>query len=254
MLDKFYDALLAAKHAVCFTGAGVSTLSGIKDFRSPDGVYSKPWQGYNVEDILSLSFFRHDPSIFYAWARDFCYCLDRFEPNIVHKTLAELQKRGILKSLITQNIDLLHTRAGSPDVIEVHGSPAKHHCLKCHKVTLYDEIAPIVMRGEVPKCSCGGVIKPDIIFYEEQLVPDDLNRAFDEAQKSDLFIVLGSSLTVQPAASLPLAALQRGAKICIVNAQPTMLDNFCSWKFNDLKEVFESISHKLEQKTDDSSI
>jgi len=245
MIDAFYEALLSAKHAVCFTGAGVSTLSGIKDFRSADGVYSKPWQGYSVEDILSLSFFKRDPSIFYQWSRDFCYCLDRFEPNIVHKTIAELQKRGIIKTLITQNIDLLHTRGGSSEVIEIHGSPAKHHCLKCRKVYLYDEIAPLVMKGEVPKCTCGGIVKPDVIFYEESLVPDDLNRAFEEAERSDLFIVLGSSLTVQPAASLPVAALQTKAKICIVNAQPTALDQYADWKFDDLKVVFETLSEKL---------
>ncbi len=247
MFEDFYKALISAKHAVCFTGAGVSTLSGIKDFRSPDGVYSKPWQGYSVEDILSLSFFRRDPAIFYQWAQDFCYCLDKFEPNIVHTSVAELQKRGILKTLITQNIDLLHTKGGSPEVIEIHGSPAKHHCLKCRDVTTYDEIAPIVMRNEVPKCKkCGGIIKPDIIFYEESLVPDDLNRAFEEAERSDVFIVLGSSLTVQPAASLPLAALQHGAKLCIVNAQKTGLDAFATWKFNDLKDVFEQLSARLE--------
>ncbi len=249
MIEAFYEALINSKHAVCFTGAGVSTLSGIKDFRSADGVYSKPWHGYSVEDILTLSCFRRDPSIFYAWAQDFVYCLDRFEPNIVHKTVAELQKQGIIKTMITQNIDLLHTRGGSPDVLEIHGSPAKHHCLKCRKVYLYDEIAPIVMRGEVPKCSCDGVIKPDIIFYEESLIPEDLDRAFEEAEKSDLFIVLGSSLTVQPAASLPLVALQNKAKLCIVNAQSTTLDRYADWKFDDLKFVFETLSDKLRKRS-----
>ena len=244
-MDELYEALVNAKHAVCFTGAGVSTLSGIKDFRSADGVYSKPWQGYSVESILSLSFFNNNPSIFYQWSKEFCYCLDRFEPNIVHKTVAELQKRGIIKALITQNIDLLHTKAGSPEVIEIHGSPAKHHCLKCRKIYTYDEIAPRVMRDEVPKCDCGGIIKPDIVFYEESLHAEDLDRSFEEAGRSDLFLVLGSSLTVQPAASLPLEALQHHAKICIVNAQPTYLDRFAQWKFDDLKVVFEYIENHL---------
>ena len=244
-MHAFIEALKSSKDTAVFTGAGVSTLSGIKDFRSPDGVYSRPWQGYSVEDILSLHFFKRDPAIFYQWAREFCYCLDRYKPSIVHQLLADLEAKKIIGGVMTQNIDVLHQKAGSKRVLEVHGSPSNHHCLKCHKSFGYDEIAPIVMKGEVPKCDCGGVIKPDIIFYGEQLDADTLEASFEWAEKCDLMVVLGSSLTVQPAASIPLAAYQHGAKVCIVNAQPTPLDGFAEFRFDDLKSFAEEVYQGL---------
>ena len=240
-IQSFVEALKNAKDAAVFTGAGVSTLSGIKDFRSPDGVYSRPWQGYSVEDILSLHFFNRNPAIFYQWAQEFCYCLDRYQPSIIHNLLADLEAKKIIGGVMTQNIDVLHQKAGSKNVLEVHGSPSKHHCLKCHKFFSYDDIAPIVMRDEVPKCDCGGIIKPDIIFYGESLDQDTLEACFDWAERCDLMIVLGSSLTVQPAASIPLAAAQRGAKLCIVNAQATPLDRLATWHFDDLKYFGEEV-------------
>ena len=244
-MKSFIEALKSSKDTAVFTGAGVSTLSGIKDFRSPDGVYSKPWQGYAVEDILSLHFFKRDPAIFYQWAQDFCYCLDRFNPSIIHQLLADLEERKIIGGVMTQNIDVLHQKAGSKNVLEVHGSPSKHHCLKCRKSFGYDEIAPIVMKNEVPKCDCGGIIKPDIIFYGEQLDQDTLEACFDWAERCELMIVLGSSLTVQPAASIPLAAYQHGAKVCIVNAQATPLDRIANFRFEDLKSFAEDVYQEL---------
>ena len=243
--ESFWKALTSDKDVAVFTGAGVSTLSGIKDFRGKDGVYSKPWQGYNVEDILSIPMFKKDPAIFYAWAREFCYCLDRFSPCIVHTVLAKLEEKGMIGGVMTQNIDVLHQKAGSKRVLEVHGSPSCHHCLKCRKTFGYDDIAPTVMRGDVPKCECGGVIKPDIIFYGESLDSDTLEACFDWAQKCDLMLVLGSSLTVQPAASIPLCAWQSGAKVAIVNAQPTPLDSLAAFHFDDLKSFAEAIELKL---------
>ncbi len=168
-METLFEALLASANTAVFTGAGVSTLSGIKDFRGKDGVYAKPWEGHSVEDILSLPFFRRDPSIFYAWAREFCYCLDKFSPCIVHTMLKHLEDKGLIGGVMTQNIDVLHQKAGTRRVLEVHGSSSSHHCLKCRKSYDYEAIAPIVMKAEVPKCSCGGVIKPDIIFYGESL-------------------------------------------------------------------------------------
>ena len=243
--ESFWKTLQASKDTAVFTGAGASTLSGIRDFRGKDGVYSKPWQGYAVEDILSLSFFKRDPSIFYAWAREFCYCLDRFKPCIVHTMLAKLEEKGIIGGVMTQNIDVLHQAGGSKNVLEVHGSPSNHHCLKCRKTFGYDEIAPKVMDGKVPYCDCGGVIKPDIIFYEESLDEKTLNACFTWAERCDLMIVLGSSLTVQPAASIPLYAYQSHAKVCIVNAQPTQLDCIADYHFDDLKTFSEAVMKKL---------
>ncbi|MBQ9817245.1 MAG: NAD-dependent deacetylase [Proteobacteria bacterium] len=244
--ESFWEALKSSKDTAVFTGAGASTLSGIKDFRGKDGVYSKPWQGYSVEDILSIPFFRKDPSIFYAWAREFCYCLDRFKPCIVHTVLAKLEEKGMIGGVMTQNIDVLHQAAGSKRVLEVHGSPSNHHCLKCRKTFSYDEIAPTVMDGKVPYCDCGGVIKPDIIFYGESLDADTLDACFDWATRCELMIVLGSSLTVQPAASIPLYAWKSGAKICIVNAQATPLDSTATWHFDDLKTFSEAIENHLD--------
>ncbi len=245
--ESFWETLKESKDTAVFTGAGASTLSGIRDFRGKDGVYSKPWQGYSVEDILSIPFFRKDPSIFYAWAREFCYCLDRFTPCIVHTVLAKLEEKGMIGGVMTQNIDVLHQAAGSKRVLEVHGSPSNHHCLKCHKSFGYDEIAPIVMRGDVPYCDCSGVIKPDIIFYGESLDSSTLEACFSWAEHCDLMIVLGSSLTVQPAASIPLAAWQSKAKLCIVNAQPTPLDRMAAFHFDDLKTFSEAIEKRLSE-------
>jgi NAD-dependent deacetylase len=246
-IDTLWQAIQDSEDTAVFTGAGVSTLSGIKDFRGKDGVYAKPWQGHSVEDILSLPFFKRDPAIFYAWAREFCYCLDRFSPCIVHTMLTHLEEKGLIGGVMTQNIDVLHQKAGTRHVLEVHGSPSCHHCLKCHKTYDYDAIAPTVMKGEVPHCHCSGVIKPDIIFYGESLDGKTLDECFSWAERCQLMIVLGSSLTVQPAASIPLVAWQSGAQLCIVNAQPTSLDSIATWHFDDLKTFAEAIEERLKQ-------
>lgn len=230
-----------------FTGAGVSTLSGIKDFRSADGVYSKPFLGRSVEEILSLDVFYEQPALFYEWAKDFCYCLDRFKPNIVHKIIADLESKSFCDGVMTQNIDVLHQAAGSKNVLEIHGSPSRHHCLKCRKTYGYAEIAPQVMDNRVPHCACGGVIKPDIIFYGEGLDERVLSSCIRQAESCKLCIVLGSSLTVQPAASIPLIACESGATLCIVNAQPTPLDRHARYRFADLKTFAEDIAEKLNQ-------
>lgn len=248
-LDLFCEALESihaeGKNIVVFTGAGVSTLSGIKDFRSSDGAYSKPFHGRCVEDILSLDTFRHEPALFYAWAKEFCYCLDRFQPNIVHKMVAHLEEKSYSRGVMTQNIDVLHQAAGSKHVLEIHGSPSKHHCLKCRQSYSYEEIAPKVMASELPKCSCGGIIKPDIIFYGEQLNERVLSACVRESESCGLFIVLGSSLVVQPAASMPAIAHESGAKLCIVNAQSTPLDRYADFHFDDLKTFAEGIEAHL---------
>jgi len=213
-LERLACLIRSAKRMTVFTGAGVSTLSGIRDFRGVNGVYNEPWHGLNVEDILSLDLFMEKPEIFYAWACEFVYCLERFEPSVVHKVLAKLEQKNLLRSLYTQNIDLLHTKAGSQKVYEIHGSPAKHHCLKCRDEYTYGEISPVARAGKVPRCErCGGLVKPDIVFYGESLDQNLLEKGFSEFEHADLVFVLGSSLTVQPAASLPMAAVYGGADI-----------------------------------------
>lgn len=241
-IQQLATLIRTAKRMTVFTGAGVSTLSGIRDFRGINGVYNEPWHGRSVEDILSLNTFLEEPELFYNWAVEFVYCLERFEPSVVHRVLANLEQRQLLKGLYTQNIDLLHTKAGNKKVYEIHGSPAVHHCMKCKVEYSYTEISPMVLGGKVPYCDrCGGLVKPDIVFYGEGLDENLLNRGFADFEKSDLILVLGSSLTVQPAASLPLAAKYGGADIVIVNNQPTHLDSSAVLKFDDLKKVFDEL-------------
>jgi len=244
--EKLVNLIENSRNMTVFTGAGVSTLSGIPDFRGKHGVYNDPWQGMEVEEIISMTFFRREPGIFYKWAKDVWYRLEDYEPNIVHTTLALMQKKGLLKSVYTQNIDMLHQRAGSVNVYEVHGSPEFHHCTRCGARYTYAEIAPLVLRDELPICKkCGGVIKPDIIFYEESLNEDVLNYAWNDFSKSDLCLVLGSSLTVQPAASLPMLARRNGADVVIVNAQSTPQDRSATLLFSDLRQTFEALDAYL---------
>ena len=246
-LEQLAVLIRTAKHMTAFTGAGVSTLSGIRDFRGINGVYKEPWHGREVEDILSLNTFLQEPELFYGWATEFVDCLERFEPSVVHRVLAKLEEKQLLKALYTQNIDLLHSKAGNKKVYEIHGSPALHHCLKCRMEYSYEEISPMVLGGKVPYCDrCGGLVKPDIVFYGESLNEELLDKGFADFENSDLVLVLGSSLTVQPAASLPMAAKSGGADIVIVNNQPTNLDNSAVLTFDDLKVVFDYLEKVFE--------
>ena len=235
-----------SRNMTVFTGAGVSTLSGIPDFRGQHGVYTDPWMGLDVEEIISMSFFGSKPDIFYKWAKDVWYRLDEYQPNVVHRVIAKLEKKGIIGGVYTQNIDMLHQKAGSKNVYEVHGSPQFHYCTKCNETYTYKEIAPLVLKEELPKCKkCGGVIKPKIVFYEEALPSDILSKAFKDFSKTDLCLVAGSSLTVQPAASFPQIARQTGAKVIIVNAQDTYQDSSAEICFRDLKQTFEALDKWL---------
>ncbi|MCF0238184.1 MAG: NAD-dependent protein deacylase [Sphaerochaetaceae bacterium] len=245
--SQFVELLKTKKAITVFTGAGVSTLSGIPDFRGKHGVYNDPWQGLDVEKIISISFFKDNPDIFYKWAKDVWYKLENYEPNIVHKTIAKMEKIGLINGVYTQNIDMLHQKAGSKNVYEVHGSPETHHCFHCQKAFSYEEIASQVVADIMPLCPiCKGPIKPDIIFYEENLNEEILNRAFRDFSNSDLTIVLGSSLTVQPAASFPLIAKRNGADLVIVNGQQTSMDFMATLCFKDLRQTFEALDKVLD--------
>lgn len=245
-MNALWKLLEESNHTLAFTGAGISTLAGIRDFRGKNGVYLQPWHGYSVEEILSLDCFLEHPELFYGWAKEFLYRLDEFHPASVHRVLAKLEERGMLAGTYTQNIDLLHQKAGSRKVYELHGSPAIHHCLKCRNTYSYAQIAPQVLADQIPHCSqCGGLIKPDVVFYGENLNESLLDQAFREMEQAELLLVLGSSLTVQPAASLPLSTRYGGGKIVIVNAQPTPLDQYAQLRFTDLAEVFDQLEKKL---------
>lgn len=244
-VGQLYDLLLSSTNTVAFTGAGVSTDSGIRDFRGKHGLFAERFRGYRVEELFGIDLFRSDPALFYAWSADFVYALDRFRPNTVHNLLARLEQRGLLHGVITQNIDRLHTLAGTQRLWELHGSAQWHHCLDCGAAAPYEQIAPIVRAGEVPRCACGGVFKPDIVFYGEALPEATFQGALSACQQADLVLVLGSSLTVYPAAALPEEAYRCGARIVVVNATPTSLDSRALLRLEDLSATFAELAGLL---------
>jgi NAD-dependent deacetylase len=242
-IPALYQKIQNAKHLVALTGAGVSTLSGIRDFRGKNGLYND----MDAEKIFDIEYFTQDPSFYYRQAGSFIYNINEKEASVVHLVLGELEKRGLLKALITQNIDLLHQKGGSVNVIEIHGSPAVHYCLRCAAVRMgFDEAAALVRAGELPRCPhCGKALKPAITFFGESLPVEALRRATEESQKADLMLVLGTSLTVYPAASMPDYTLRGGGEVVIVNNMPTPLDNRAAMRFEDLGAVFEGLRRCL---------
>lgn len=211
------DIIKSSKRAVFFGGAGVSTESGIPDFRSADGIYMMNYR-YPPEEILSHMFFMQHTEEFYEFYRKHL-CSKGVEPNAAHLKLAELERAGILAAVVTQNIDGLHTKAGSKTVYELHGSKLRNHCMKCGK--FYD--ADYVFGSEgVPKCSCGGVIKPDVVLYQEALDEDTVDGAIRAIKDADTLIVAGTSLTVYPAASF--IRYFKGNDLIIINRDPTAQD------------------------------
>lgn len=241
-MDRLQDLISTAGRVAVFTGAGVSTLCGIPDFRSPGGIYSR----VDPDRIFAIDEFRRDPSYFYTEAREFIYGMGDKEPGPVHRVCAELERRGLCTGIITQNIDMLHQKAGARRVIELHGSPASHTCPGCGSRTGFAEIAAVVRQREVPRCPvCGGVPKPDITFFGEMLPPGALEGALALAAASDLLLVLGSSLLVHPAAGVPVATLQAGGRIAIVNRESTPLDRHAVFRGDDLAGEFAALGRWL---------
>jgi NAD-dependent deacetylase len=241
-MEKLIDLLAHSHYCVAFTGAGVSTLSGVRDFRGTTGVYNQ----FDGNKLFSIDYFRRDPSYFYAHAKELVYDVADKQPSIVHLELARLHQKGLVKKVITQNIDLLHQKAGIDDVIELHGSAGLHHCQSCHREYPFEEIRQVVQRGETPACvGCRGVIKPDITFFGEMLDEESIDQAVQHSAQADCMLALGSSLVVQPAASMPLYTKQNGGKLVIVNDMPTPLDDLADLRYRDLQEVFSFIRDRL---------
>lgn len=216
--------------AVFFGGAGVSTESGVKDFRSSDGIYNTVREyGISPETILSHDFFMRNPETFYDF--HYHYFLDsNAEPNDAHKALALMEKKGILKSVITQNIDGLHQKAGSKNVIELHGTTQRHYCSKCGEDFPTEKV--IALKGAVPFCEkCGGIIRPDVTLYGEQLNESQVENAIYEVSTADLLIVGGTSLTVYPAAGF--IGYFTGKASVIINRDETYYDNDATLVFHD---------------------
>ena len=206
-----------SRSIVFFGGAGVSTESGIPDFRSVDGLYDQKYR-WPPEEILSHTFFERMPEEFFRFYRDKMLC-PWARPNAAHKKLAQLERAGRLKSVVTQNIDGLHQAAGSKRVWELHGSVLRNYCMKCGRPYSMEDI----LNSEgVPRCPCGGVIKPDVVLYEEQLNADTLRGAVEDIRGADLMIVGGTSLAVYPAAGL--LDYYRGRHLVLINKSPTPYD------------------------------
>lgn len=214
-LKKWIDE---SDNIVFFGGAGISTESGIPDFRSVDGLYNQKYK-YPPETILSHSFFMSEPSEFYRYYRDKMLALDA-QPNTAHKKLAAWEAQGKCRAVVTQNIDGLHQKAGSKEVLELHGSVLRNACMRCRKP--YD-VREIAAGDGVPKCSCGGTIKPDVVLYEESLDSDTINRSVSYISNADVLIVGGTSLAVYPAAGL--IDFYHGHKLVLINKSSTPADH-----------------------------
>jgi len=212
---------------VVLTGAGVSTDSGISDFRSPDGLYSR----WDRNLVFNIDYFHQDPTYFYRFAKEELYRFDSIEPNVTHRLLALLESEGYLKMLITQNIDGLHQKAGTRAIIELHGGVSQGHCQKCGKAVPAERIKEAIARAPVARCDdCGGLVKPDVIFFGEALDTSNMENAFYWSRKADVFLVLGSSLQVYPAGYLPEVAKRSGAYLAIVDQQDTAQDDIADRK------------------------
>lgn len=233
--EQLKEWIQESDNIVFFGGAGVSTESGIPDFRSVDGLYHQKYD-YPPETILSHTFYKRHPEEFFRFYRDKMLCLDA-KPNMAHIRLAQWEKAGKLKAVITQNIDGLHQAAGSRKVLELHGSIHRNYCEKCK--TFYGPEAIQNSKG-IPRCSCGGIIKPDVVLYEESLNYDVLNEAVAFISRADVLIVGGTSLAVYPAAGL--LDYYRGHKLVLVNKTPTPKDAAADLTVKgSIGQIFESM-------------
>ncbi|HEZ7990619.1 MAG TPA: NAD-dependent protein deacylase [Ruminococcus sp.] len=217
-IEKLRGMIKNSDKIVFFGGAGVSTESGIPDFRSVDGLYNQQWD-YPPETILSHSFFMKKTEEFYRFYRAKMLCPNA-EPNAAHLKLAQLEREGKLTAVVTQNIDGLHQAAGSKKVYELHGSVLRNYCMKCGK---FHSVEFIMNSTGVPTCECGGVVKPDVVLYEEGLDDSVVNGAVNAIAEADTLIIAGTSLNVYPAAGL--VRYFRGNNLVIINMSPTGMDS-----------------------------
>lgn len=227
-INEIKNLIQNAQNIVVFTGAGISVPSGIPDFRSSNGLYNQE-SGFNAspEEIISHSFFMQHTKEFYEFYKE-KMVYPSAKPNIAHNYFSELETSGKNIVIITQNIDGLHSIAGSKNVLELHGTIHKNYCMKCNKK--YD-LNKVINSNEIPKCSCGGTIKPNVVLYEEELNYNTLYNSIKEISESDLLIVIGTSLVVQPAASL--IRYFSGNNIIILNKEKTPYDRYAKYVIND---------------------
>lgn len=232
MIDKLSNAIKNANKIVFFSGAGMSTDSGIPDFRSETGLYKN---NKHAEEIISHSFFMENPKEFYEFYKE-KMVFENALPNYGHKFIADLQENKDV-TVVTQNIDGLHQKAGSKKIYELHGSIHRNYCMKCHK--FYD-LSKIIESDGVPYCDCGGLIKPDVVLYEESLDGKTINDSIDAIANCELMIILGTSLNVYPAAGL--IRYFRGKTLAIINKTATSSDDICDIVIHDsISETFKKV-------------
>lgn len=244
-LDRAAEWIGRSRYLVALTGAGVSTPSGIPDFRSEG---SGLWTRYDPMEVASIWAFSRRPEAFFEWVRPLARMIVEARPNPAHYALARLEAAGILKTLITQNIDALHQKAGSRRVIEVHGHLREATCIRCYrKVPAAPYLEAFLQEGTIPRCEvCGGVLKPDIILFGEQLPVRAFLEAQQEARRADVFLVAGSSLEVAPAGDLPLVAKEHGARLILINRSPTAADRYADLQIRgDVAEILPRLAEAV---------
>ena len=237
-IERLKEAIKESNKIVIFSGAGLSTNSGIPDFRSADGLYNQETNiNIRPEEIISHTFFVNNPDYFFNFYFDKMVYLDA-KPNLAHNYFAKLEKEGKVLAVVTQNIDNLHQLAGSKNVIELHGSTERNYCMKCHKYYSLKEVYN--EKHMIPHCSCGGIIKPDVVLYEENLDGDAINKALDAISNADMLIVVGTSLTVYPAAGF--VRYFRGKNLVLLNKSETYYDKEATIAIHDdIKNVIEEL-------------
>jgi len=244
-VDRAAEIIKNSKNTTVLTGAGISTPSGIPDFRSST---SGLWSQYDPFEVASLTSFRYKPENFFEWMRPLAGKMNDAEPNLAHIGLADLEKAGYVKTIITQNIDSLHHRAGSQNVIEVHGSMRSLTCMRCYYHVASDGyVEPYIKYGDIPYCpECDSVLKPDIILMEEQLPAQAWMRAVEASQTCDVMIVIGSSLEVVPVANLPMQSVENDSLLIIINKSRTYIDVRADVIFHeDLIDIFPAIVQQI---------
>jgi NAD-dependent deacetylase len=225
-IENAIDLINKSNHIVALSGAGISTEAGIPDFRGPSGL----WENASMMEQLSVSNFRRNPESFYKSSLQLFSTMDNAQPTLAHKLLARLEELGKIEAVVTQNIDGLHTAAGSKKVFELHGAYRTGHCPKCGARFKMAEYYARIAAGDlkVPRCHCGSIIKPDVVLFEDMLPVEAWQGSVEAVEKSDLMLVFGSSLVVYPAAELPMMAVTGGASLVIVNMEETGYDGIAA--------------------------
>ncbi|WP_028974127.1 Sir2 family NAD-dependent protein deacetylase [Spirochaeta cellobiosiphila] len=244
-MDEAVQQLKEAKNIVVFTGAGVSTSSGIPDFRGPNGLYSFAEKKYNLpypEAIFDINYFHKHPEPFFMLSKELL--AQDIHPSPVHEFLSWLESKNKLELILTQNIDMLHTKAGNEKVLECHGSYLTGHCMECQTSYQYDEYAQDIQSDQIPICQCGGIIKPDVVFFGEAL-PDEFYRVVRNPPKADFILVLGTSLQVHPVAGIALDWVKNVSSL-LINQELTGVESSFSFTFqNDLDQTIKEIWDRL---------